>query len=507
VAELLPIVVFLIVSIIVAVMVRRRHAGGDFIDEYFIGNRSMGGFVLALTTVATYGSVSSFVGGPGQAWEYGFGWVYMATVQVTALILLYGILGKKLALVGRRIHAVTVIDIIRARYNSNALAVLSAVVMLLFFAATMVAQFVGGAKLFAAVTGYSYTLGLAIFGIAVILFTVIGGFRGVVLTDVLCGIVMLVGLGILAWGVLSAGGGLETIMGTIAQNHPEMLEPHAGGKMPDTLYFTQWLLVGVFTFCLPQSMVRCVGARDTRALRRAMVIGTVVIGAMMIVATGLGVLAAGVLTDPLSAYGNSVDNIIPIAIAQTLPSWLAGIAIVGPLAASISTVSSLLIASGSAMIKDLWLHRVAERVESADGGTDCVAGNKTAVSLPSESRVEGASRIITLAIGVLVFVLALVPPDLIWKINMFAFGGLETAFVWVMVCGLFWRRATKAGALASMAGGVLTYCTCMALGIKVFGMHQIVIGVLVAFVLMVVVSLVTKGEDDKTLALFFPPKR
>ncbi len=136
---------------------RRRAdaAGGGFVNSYFIGNRALGGFVLAMTTIATYGSVSSFVGGPGQAWQIGFGWVYMAVVQVTALVLLYGIFGKKMALISRKLDAVTVVDVIRARYGSNALANLSALVIVLFFAATMVAQFVGGAKLIEAVTGYS----------------------------------------------------------------------------------------------------------------------------------------------------------------------------------------------------------------------------------------------------------------------------------------------------------------------------------------------------------------
>ena len=119
---LIPIVLFLIAALIVSIVIRNRSrkAGGGFVKEYFIGNRGLGGFVLAMTTIATYGSVSSFVGGPGQAWETGFGWVYMAAVQVTTLFLLYGIMGKKMALLSRKLGAVTVIDVIRARYRSNA---------------------------------------------------------------------------------------------------------------------------------------------------------------------------------------------------------------------------------------------------------------------------------------------------------------------------------------------------------------------------------------------------
>ncbi len=489
---LLPVVLFLLVALGMAVWVRRQSRAastGGFVKEYFIGDRSLGGFVLAMTTIATYGSVSSFVGGPGQAWNVGFGWVYMATVQVVTLFLLYGIMGKKMALVSRKLGSVTVIDVIRERYQSNALAVAAAFILVLFFGATMVAQFVGGAKLFEAVTGYSYIVGLALFGAAVIIFTAVGGFRGVAVTDALCGIAMLVGIVVLAGGILSAGGGYESVMATIQTNRPELLEPFGGGAMPLSLYFTQWLLVGVFTFCLPQSAVRCMGYKDTKSLHKAMILGTVIIGAMMVGVTALGTLAAGVLTDDLAAYGGSVDNIIPLAIAQTLPPWLAGIAIIGPIAASISTVSSLLIASSSAIIKDLWLHRAAEK------GTEV-----------KDVAVSRSSQIVTLVIGVLVFVLAVVPPDVIWKINMFAFGGLETAFCWVFVGALFWKKANKTGAIASMIGGTLTYCVCMAVGFKIFGLHQIVIGITVSLLLMVAGSYLGKPSDKKALAVFFPEK-
>ncbi len=496
---LIPLVAFLLVALAVSLFVRSRsrsdaHGEGGFVKEYFIGNRALGGFVLAMTTIATYGSVSSFVGGPGQAWLVGWGWVYMAVVQVTALVLLYGIFGKRLALIARKIDAVTIIDVIRERYHSNALANASAVIVVLFFAATMVAQFVGGAKLFEAVTGYSYMIGLCLFGIAVILFTTIGGFRGVAVTDALCGIAMLVGIFVLAAGILSAGGGYENIMDTIRANHPEMLEPFSGGQMPATLYFTQWLLVGVFTFVLPQSMVRCMGFKDTKALRGAMIMGTVIIGIMMIGVTSLGVLSAGVLTGSLADYGASVDNIIPTAIAQTLPSWLAGVAIIGPIAASISTVSSLLIASSSAILKDVYLHHCEARQ----------------ITVP-EKKIARSSQIVTLVIGALVFVLAVVPPDVIWKINMFAFGGLETAFFWVMVCGLFWKRASKWGAILSMVGGTVAYCATMAVGFKIGGLHQIVIGIVVAGVLMVVGSLIesrnSKAQDQRMLSVFFPSEK
>ena len=493
---LIPTIAFLVFALVMALLARRRarraaQGEGGFAKEYFIGSRSLGAFVLAMTTIATYGSVSSFVSGPGQAWQIGWGWVYMAGVQVTALILLYGIMGKKMALVSRKIGAVTVIDVLRARFGSNALANAGAIIIVLFFATQMIAQFVGGAKLFAYVTGYPSTVGLAIFGIAVILFTSIGGFRGVAITDALCGIAMLVGIAVLAGGILQAGGGYDAVMTTIETNHPELLDPLSDGNMPIGLYFTQWLLVGVFTFALPQSAVRTMGFKNTKALHGAMVWGTIIAGIMMIGVTSLGVLSAGVLTEPLEAYGGSVDNIIPQTIVTTLPPWLAAVAIVGPIAASISTVSSLLIASSSAIVKDMWLHHA-----EAKGRT-----------VP-DKRVALSSQAITLGVGVIVFVLSIVPPDIIWKINMFAFGGLETAFLWVFLGALFWKWVTRAGALTSMVGGTAAYCIAMAAGFKIAGLHQITIGLVVAFVLMVVVSLATKPSDAErdAMPVFFPEK-
>ncbi len=84
----------------------------------------------------------------------------------------------------------------------------------------MVAQFVGGAKLFESVTGYSYVIGLLIFGIVVISYTTVGGFRGVAVTDAICGVMMIVGIVILAAGILVAGGGYENIMNTIMAETP-----------------------------------------------------------------------------------------------------------------------------------------------------------------------------------------------------------------------------------------------------------------------------------------------
>ncbi len=485
-AALLPLIIFMAVMVGISIFVKHQQAGKNFVGSYFVGNRELGGFVLAMTTVATYSSVSSFVGGPGMAFTVGFGWIYMAVVQVTAIFLVLGIFGKRVALLARKLNAVTVVDIIRARFQSNFLAAVAAFVIVLFFCGTMTAQFVGGAKLFAAVTGYSYEAGLILFGLVVVIYTSIGGFRAVALTDTCCALIMMIGIVLLLHYVLQAGGGYSQIMSTLETNHPEMFEPFSMGNMPWGIYFTQWFLVGICTIALPQSVVRGISYKDTGGLHQAMLIGTVVVGFMNIGINFTGILAHGVLTGDASSYGG-VDNIIPTTITTVMPKELVGLAIIGPLAASISTISGLLIVASSAIVKDVYLHYKESKNE-----------------VVSDGKIKFLSMAITAIIGVAVFVIALTPPSLIWLINMFAFGGLETAFFWTLLFGLFWRRANKTGALLSMVGGTIIYCATQAAGFKFFNLHQITIGITVSLILFLIGSYFGKSSDKDTLKIFFP---
>lgn len=127
---------------------RQFEAGRAFSGEYFLGSRSLSGFVLAMTLIATYGSVSSFVSGPGIAWKLGLGWVVFAAPQIIAGFFILGLLGKKMALVSRACGAITVTGLIDKRFGSRALSIILSIALLLFFTAMMTGQFIGGAAIF-----------------------------------------------------------------------------------------------------------------------------------------------------------------------------------------------------------------------------------------------------------------------------------------------------------------------------------------------------------------------
>ena len=275
---------------------------------------------------------------------------------------------------------------------------------------------------------------------------------------------MMLGIVLLFYYVLEAGGGLTAILAELRSAHPEMLTPTAAGRMPVSLYISQWLLVGALTIALPQSVVRGISYRSSRDMHRAMIIGTVVIAFMNIAVNLVGVLGRGVLGVDAKALGG-VDSVIPQLMARVMPPELLGLAIIGPLAASISTISGVLIVASSAVVKDVYLHHQQQRGRFVP-----------------ERTLRRLSMGVTAVLGIIVFVLAVAPPSLIWLINMFAFGGLETAFFWVLVFGLFTTWANRTGALAAMGGGTLLYCAAMAAGVRPLGLHPIAVGITVSLV-------------------------
>ncbi|WP_297598948.1 sodium/pantothenate symporter [uncultured Cetobacterium sp.] len=477
---LLPIIIYLCLMLGVAWKVNKiKHRENvNFMEEYFIGSRNMGGFVLAMTIIATYIGASSFIGGPGVAYKLGLGWVLLACIQTPTAFLTLGILGKRLAIISRRIGGVTITDLLRARYKNDIVVILGSVIMLIFFIGTIVANFVGGARLFESVTGLPYIVGLTIFSAVIITYTTIGGFRAVALTDAIQGGVMLVASGILFYTILKAGGGMENIMRTVQSINPDLLTPDSGGAIAKPFILSFWMLVGVAILGLPATTVRCMGFRDSKSMHNAMIIGTSVVGVLMLVMHLIGVM--GVAISPGITIG---DKIIPSLAISNLHPILAGVFIGGPLAAIMSTVDSFLILSSATIVKDLYINYINPN--------------------PNDKKIKKLSLFTSLLIGLIVFFLSLDPPELLVWINLFALAGQESAFFCPIILGLYWKRANAVGAISSMVFGVSSYIYFSVFKINFSGMHQIVPVIFMSIFVFVVGSYLGDKPDDETIDLFF----
>lgn len=461
---LLIIILYLIINVVVGMFFSKKQdkeSDLSFEKKYFIGSRGMNGIVLAMTTVATYASVSSFISGPGAAaMTYGFSQAWVAGVQVGAAFLVLGVLGKKFALVSRKTGAVTVAGYLKARYKSDGLVIVTTVIMLVFFVTQMIAQFLGGATLIESMTGLPYWLSLAIFAFVVILYTSFGGFTAVVITDTFQGIIMLAGTFLFLFFVVREIGDFDTMNIVMDTQLPGWDTLTGSGYTPGGL-LSFWVLVGVGVIGLPQTAVRGMGFKDTKSLHTAMIVGTVVAGILMI-----GMHVGGAWSGALIAGQEfaSSDYVIPAVIQQIMPIGVAGIFLAAPMAAVMSTVSSLLILASASIVKDLW-------------GTYIVKDDP-AKKARFEKNLSKSSLAMTMLIGLVVFLLTLTPPDIIFWVNLFAMGGLECCFFWPLVGGVFYKKGTRQAAIASTLIGVAVYVISYQFGLTVWGINAVVWGLL-----------------------------
>ena len=466
---ILPLVLFLIIIFMIGLWANTRLRQSDsFLQEYFLGGREMGGFLLAMTMIATYGSASSFIGGPGVAYTKGLGWVLLAMAQLPAGYFVLMVLGKKFAIIARKFNTITLIDFLKIRYQSDAIVLLSALAIIIFLFSSMTAQWVGGARLIESLTGLSYTTALFIFAASVLVYVIIGGFRAVALTDAVQGSIMVIGTIILLVGTIIAGGGIEAIMASLVAENPQLITPFgAEGDLTPLYVSTFWILIGIGVVGLPQIAVRAMSYKDSKSMHRAIIIGTIAIGTIM-----FGMHLIGVFARPILPGIEIGDKVMPLLTLEVLPPFVAGFVLAAPMAATMSTVNALLILVSSTVVKDIYLNYIKPKA--------------------SETSIKRVSFWTTSIIGLAVVLFAMNPPSLIVWLNLFAFGGLEAAFVWSVVFGLYWKGANKYGALASMVVGMTSYIAISIWWPHVFGMHSVTLPIVFSLLAFLIMSMATR---------------
>lgn len=479
---LIPIIVYLLVVFLIGVYLHRyltERRQASFQEAFFIGDRSLGPVVLAFTLLASMASAGTFIGAPGVAYDAGFGWALVVMAQIGAAFYVLGILGKKFAIIARKINAVTMTDLFYARYRSPLVVFGSAIGVLLFISAYMVAQFAGGARIVEGVTGMPYQAGVVIFGVAVITYTTIGGFRAVALTDAIQGVLMMVG-GVVLWvAFLIRTDGFGAVINELAANQPEMLTLPGPLGLTPAVMFSYFVLFGIAAIGLPHAAVRGMAYRDSTSMHRGMMLSLPIMALFSFFFVTLGVAMR-----VLYPNAENPDAVLPTFIVETLPGWLAGLILAAPLAAMMSTVDSFLLITSGAIVKDLYLNYINQEA--------------------SDTAVSRLSYFSTLFIGAAVVLVSLTPPAYVQFVVVFALGGLQSMFIAPTVFGLFWRRATKWGAIASMYIGLVSYLVLEVFFPDLFGgIINLVPALVLSVVAMVVVSLLTPKPSDEIIRVFW----
>ncbi len=441
-------VIFTMVSLGLGVVANLAQKKGNFLEKYFLGNRSLGAFAVALTAAVMSGG--TFVGFPSLV--YSFGWVvalWIASYMVAPLTVL-GALGKRVGHLSRRTGAITLPDLFRERFGSPTLGVLTSILVMGFLTTNLVAQFSAGARIMkfvlpsgtadwvltedlVATSDPGYLLGLIIFAVTVIAYTTYGGFLAAIWTDVFQSIVMAIGVALLFPLAMAACGGLQqaTLAGVAQTDAGFAFGPGAGRDFhPIGLAFSFFVMWAITGMGQPSTLVRLMAFRDSRTLRYSIIYLTIYNAIIYIPLIFIFIAARGILPDLKSS-----DDVMPSLVKTLANPWVAGLILAAPYGAVLSTVSGWLLIISSGLVRDLY-----QRFYRPSA---------------SEREVARASYAATVAVGLVVALVARNPPTYLQLIVVFSSSGMAAAFLVPAVLGCFWRRTTAEGAIAAMLAGTV----------------------------------------------------
>lgn len=478
---IIPIAIFLFTLFPIAWYgkTHRKVAVGGQTAGYYLGGRSLGPWVLVFTILASAASAGTFVGTPGLAYGQGYAWVFGAMLQIPAALMTLGLLGKKYAILSRKLNLVTFTDLFKHRYESPAVVAVTSIGIVVFLVAYMVAQFVGGARILESITGVPYWILVIVFAGVVALYTAFGGFLAAAFTDAAQGAIMLIGGFLLWFTVFSVAGGPSQLAEGTARDIPEHTElPGLGGFDP-AMMFSYSVMFGLLLIALPHVAVRAMSYRDSKTMHTAMILGPII---MAVFTLGFG--AMGVFAHVLNADVEVADLALATLVLDNLSGPVAGALLAAPIAAVMSTVDSMILVVSGAIVRDLYVGYLRPTM--------------------SDQRESRAGSMTSLAIGAVVLVLALNPPEYLQHLINFAIGGLESALFVPLVLGLYWKRGNALGALLAIAGGMVWYLLASQfVPALAFGVMPVLSSTLFALVLYVLGSYLGAAPSRTVLVKFW----
>ena len=504
---LIAMIIYMAAVIIIGfVFAKKANANSE---NYFLGGRSLGPWVTAMSAEASDMSGWLLMGLPGVAY-----WCGLADAFWTAFGLAVGtyfnwlIVSKRLRRYSIRANnSITLPEFFsnRFREKNKVVLTLSALFILIFFTVYASSCFVTCGKLFSTLFGMPYVTMMIVGAVFVLLYTILGGFLAESASDFMQSIVMIIALSfVVIIGTVKAGG-----LGAVFENAKEipgfldffgLATPQlseAGEQLVEngkplfgeaanygTLNIFSMMAWGLGYFGMPQVLLRFMAIRKEEELKLSRRIAMIWVVISLGVAVFIGIVGRQLF--PLEHLTKaSAENIFITLSTSYLPPILAGFVMAGILAATISSSDSYLLIAASAFAKNIF-QGVAKK-------------NAT------DKQVMTVTRITLLAIALIAMVIAMDEDSVIFQIVSFAWAGFGATFGPLMLFSLFWKRTTRAGAIAGMVGGAgmvfLWKLVISNLG-GAFGIYELLPAFIFSSICIVVVSLLTKAPSKEIVEDF-----
>lgn len=451
------------------------------VGDFFLGGRTIGPWMSAFAYGATYFSAVLFIGYAGKlGWGFGLHalWIVVGNVIVGGY-LAWKVLGPRTRIMTARLNAMTMPEFLAARYDCNALKFISAIVVFIFLVPYSASIFMGLSYLFDVNLNISYPLAIALMAILTGIYLIMGGYSALVITDTIQSIVMVVGVFFMVFTLVNHVGGFgqATMQLMSAENAPGL---HTPSGIPGWLTLASLVVVTSFgPWGLPHMVQKFYSIKSEGDINRAAIVCSLF---SLIVA--FGAYYTGALTHLFyDQPPQNIDELIPRMLTDHTPPIIATIILLLVVSASMSSLSSLVLVSSSAIAIDLY-----------SGYINPNASKKQVVIL---------FRVLCGIFVLLSLLLALRPPVVIVNLMVISWGALAGAFVGPYLYGLYWRRTTKTAAIVSLIAGVIISVSLYNIlgkpGIPLAG----AISMLIPLILVPAVSLITKPFSREHLDRVF----
>lgn len=451
---------------LIALAAAKQKASGTA-SGFFLADRSIGGFVGALTYSATTYSAFMMVGLAGLAYKGGIGALGFELIYLSGLVLA-AFFGPRFWFMGKHYGCVSPAELLELRYENKSVAVVFAVTCMVFLIPYSAAQLMGVGYLLSGITAGSipYMAGVYIAAMLSVIWALIAGFRSVAWTDSAQALVMFVSsLLVLLFAVNELAGGFNGLLASLQRDYPEWL------SVPGPGYFTLPTFIGLSLpwvfFCIsnPQVSQRLFVPRSLTSMRNT-ITGFLAFGFVYTLIS----VTWGLLVRVVEPGLENADLATPLLLgSEAIPTVLALLVLAGIIGAAVSTVDSIMLTLSSMFSRDIF--------RSLSPGT-------------TEKTEVAAGKIFIVLIAVASLVFARMQVDLIAVLAVVSSTGL-LMLVPAIVGVFFWKRSTAAGALSSMVIGIIIVLVLQTTGIKPFGHWPAVWGLFGACAAFVVVSLAT----------------
>lgn len=452
------------------------------IGDFFVLSGKAGVVVSGIAYFSTQFSMGTFLDTPGTI--YGVGYAGMAISvpgAVFCMILPALLIGRKLITLGHKYGFLTMADYLTDRYHSKNMSGVLGVMMLFFLVPMMGAQIIGAGVIVHVFTGLPEWVGVVGMGIIVILYCMTGGMKGAMMTDVIQGSLMIATAVVTFIVSIVMGGGFSNINHTLqSMNEAYLTFPGANGYMPWTYYISNIVLWSFFTMGQPHLFTKFFAMKDHKTMFKAILLGT---AGMFFSATLIE--WAGV--NGIASIQNieKADQIIPMILQRGMNPFLASIFIAGIVAAGMSTIDGILVTTTGAVTRDIYQKII----------------NKNA----TDEAVMSLSKVVTVIIGIVVICFGVFQPGSIFEINLFAFSGMAI-FVVPILFGIYWKKATAKGAIASVIVGIISlllFTLNPSVKALAMGFHALFPTTIIASIVMIVVSKFTETPPQETIDRHF----